>query len=272
MRALRTIAAANALWILLSRPRLPELVAWPREFWKATLPAVEVRYLFFGLPLAVEWLLYGLLALSLAACLAGVLPRAACLTAGVLLYHFAPLETIFWSRLGPYFNGLTFPLLALLILGFAAVPRRGAGASPEFRWPLALAQVLFSFNYFSAAFSKLHTAGLSWISGSNIQGMAATIGTTWSSPPWARWVAERPVLCSAIAVGTMILEMGFILVPFSRVAARILVPAAAIGHVGITLAFGIVFLNIPCLLIYLDWDRIQAWIETRRARGGIDGV
>ena len=271
MLAVRTIVAANALWILLSRPSLPELVAWPRAFWRATLPSVNVRYL-VGLPLSVERLLYVLLIVALAASLLGILPRAACLVSAVLLYHFAPLETIFWSRLGPYFNGLTFPLLALLVLGFARVPRGGAPPSPEFRWPLALTQVLFAFNYFSAAFSKLHTAGLAWISGANIQGMAATIGTTWSAPPWAKWVAEQPLLGAAIAIGTMLLELGFILVPFSRVAARLLVPAAAIGHVGIVLAFGIVFLNVPCLLIYLDWDRIDAWIRSRRARGGVDVV
>ena len=36
---------------------------------------------------------------------------------------------------------------------------------------------------------------------------------------------ERPAVCLFIAVATMALELGFILVPFSRTAARILVRA-----------------------------------------------
>ena len=264
--AIRTLVALNALWIVASRPDLPALLGWPSEFWTAVYPSTAVRFLIFGLPLAVEYAMYALLGASLVAALFGLAPRVSCLVSAVLLYHFAPLEGIFWQRLGPYFNGLTLPILALFILGFATVPRRHAAWAGEYRWPLALIQVLFAFNYVAAWFSKLHTAGWGWISADNIAGMIRSAMTWGVITPLAAVVAESRLTCWTIAILTAVVETLFVLVPFSRWAAAILVPLAAVGHIGVTMVLGIVFLNLPLLLIYLDWDRLDERLRARWSR------
>jgi hypothetical protein len=259
----RTLVTLNALWILLSRPDLPELVGWPREIWAAVGRFTAARYLLVGLPIAVESGLYWLLHVTLFTALVGLAPRASCFVSAVLLYRFAPLETILWSRLGPYFNGLTFPIMALFVLAFATVPRRDTGWSGEYRWPLALVQILFAFHYVAAWFSKLHTAGWGWVSADNIAGMVQWNMTWGVTTPLAAMVADSRLACWTIAILTMLVEVLFVLVPFSRWAARILVPLAALGHIGIVLVLGIVFLNLPLLLIYLDWDRVDHSLRAR---------
>jgi len=265
--AMRTIVVLNALWILLSRPDLPTILEWPREFWSGVDRLTALRHLLVGLPMGVEWSLFVLLHVALGAALFGVLARPACLTAGLLLYHFAPLETILWSRLGPYFQGLTLPTLALLVLAIAPRPRLGSGWSPEYRWPLALVQVLFAFNYVSAAFSKLHTAGWGWISAENIQGMVRS-SMAWSvtHPVATDLILGSDLVAWTIAAVTMVVELLFFLVPFSRPLARVFVPLAAAGHLGITLALGIVFLSLPVLALYVDWDAVDEALRHRVAQ------
>lgn len=260
--AVRFIVAANALWIVLSRPDLPSLARWPAPFWVRVDRFLAARY-FLLLPAAIETVLYLVLTLALICAMFGLAPRLACILSGLLLYHFAPFENIIWHAMGPYFSGLTLPTLALLILGFAEVPRLDLERSPEFRWPLLLIQVLFSFNYLFAAISKIHTAGWDWVSAENLRGMAVTSITWESAPPLAAWVAARPTACWAIAIATMIAEWLFVIVPFSRRAAMVLVPIAFAAHIGIVLVLGIVFLSLPCLLIYLDWDSIERVVRSR---------
>jgi hypothetical protein len=265
--AVRFIVAANALWIVLSRPDLPSLAAWPAPFWARVDRFLALRYL-IGLPSPLETVLFLVLNAALFCAMFGIVPRIACISAGLLLYHFAPFENIIWHGMGPYFSGLTLPTLALLILGFSEIPRWSSEWSPEWRWPLVLIQVLFSFNYFFAALSKLHTVGWSWVSAENIRAMAATSITWEAPPPLAEWVMARPLACWIIAIATMVAEWLFVIVPFSRIAAIVLVPLAFFAHIGIILVLGIVFLSLPCLLIYLDWDtidRIVRPILTRRS-------
>jgi hypothetical protein len=267
----RTLVVLNVLWILLSRPDLPELAGWPREFWTAVSRFSAVRYLLIGLPPVIERGLYGLLHVTLVTALVGVAPRVSGFISAALLYHFAPLEAIFWSRLGPYFNGLTFPALALFVLAFATPPRRDAQWSGEFRWPLALLQILFTLHYVGAWFSKLHTAGWAWVSADNIAGMVRWNMVWGVATPLAPAIAASRLACWVIAILTMLLETLFVLVPFSRRAARILVPLAALGHIGIIMVLGIVFLNLPLLLIYLDWDGLderarERWQDWRGSR------
>jgi hypothetical protein len=273
----RTLVVLNVLWILFSRPDLPDLAGWPREFWAAVSHFSALRYLLIGLPPVIERGLYGLLHITLVAALVGVAPRASCFISAALLYHFAPLEAIFWSRLGPYFNGLTFPVLALFALAFAARPRRDTPWSGEFRWPLALLQILFAFHYVGAWFSKLHTAGWAWVSADNIAGMVRWNMVWGVTTPLAPAIAASRLACWAIAILTMLIETLFILVPFSRWAARILVPLAALGHIGIVMVLGIVFLNLPLLLIYFDWDGLdeharKRWRAWQRCRATADAA
>jgi hypothetical protein len=257
--AVRFIIAANALWILLSRPTLPSLFSWPDAFHARIDLFLRIRYAFFLVPPAVEWTLFVLLHVALLCAMFGIRPRASCFVAGILLYHFAPVENMLWYLMGPYFSGLTLPVVALLVLAFAEPPGAAGARSSEYRWPVALIQIIFAGNYFFAAISKARTAGLGWVSADNVRGMAMASLTLETPPPLAERIAASPAACWTIAIVTIVVEWLFILVPFSRIAAAILVPVAFVGHIGIVFVLGIVFLAMPCLLIYVDWE----WLADR---------
>lgn len=254
--AARALLSAQALWIVLSRPDLAEVVAWPAEFWTGVGPLRAARYLVFGLPAPVERAMYLALPALLAASLVGLCSRLSCAASALLLYHFAPFEEILIRTPGLHFRGLTLPILGLFVLAMARTPQLRDEPSPEYRWPLALVQLLFSLNYFFAFLGKLHESGPGWFSAENMR-QFALFAQSWEVPaPWAAAVAASVPLSAAIAAGTLVVEAGFPLVLFSRTAARILVPLAALGHVGIMRTLGIFFPSLLLLLLYLDWDAL----------------
>jgi hypothetical protein len=263
LHAARVILCLQALWILLSRPDLPELAGWPRAFWGVAPPLLDVR---FGmvLPLALEHVLFLLLHAALVACLVGVWPRATALLSALLLYHFAPFEEAIVGLPHTSFGGLTLPVLGLAIVSFAPAPPRNAPPSPEYRWPLALIQLLFVCGYFFPMLAKLRYSGPGWFTGANIANYAlGNWGVT--NAPWALWVAGHPVAAQAIAVGTLLLETLSPLVLLSATFAAAFVPVALAFHVGIMLVIGYSFPSLPLLALLLDWDRLQRWWQRRGA-------
>jgi hypothetical protein len=255
LTATRAIVSLQALWMLLSRPDLPDLARWPSEFWVLAGRALPTRFGIVGLPLRVEQGLFVLLLVSLLAALAGVRPRLACLLSGLLLYHFAPFEEAIAGMPHTAFGGLTVPVLVLLVLSFAESPPRSGAPSPEYRWPFALAQLLFAFGYFFPTLAKLRYSGIGWYTADNIRHYAlGNLAVT--GAPLAAWVAERPLVCGAIALGTLLLEGLSPLVVLSPAVAMAFIPAALVFHVGIVFVIGYFFPSLPLLLLLLDWDRI----------------
>jgi hypothetical protein len=273
LAAARILLAAAGLWVVLSRHDLPSLLAYPPELWEGVSPERRLRFLMvFGL--GVERALYGFLHVTLLGALLGVLPRASCFASGLLLYHFAPFETIIRTA-NPYLRGLTIPCLGLLVLSFARCgdalavwPRRPdvPAASWEYRWPLRLVQVLFCQVYLFAGWSKLFTTGWSWASAENVRGHLLALNQALMSPPEASWgyaLARHPLLCGALAWAGLALEFAFPLVLFSATARFVLIPAAAAFHAANSVLFRIFFQNAPLLLLFVNWDALLS-----RGRGG----
>ncbi len=251
--AVRFLLALEALWIVLSRPYLPQLVAWPEAFWVDIPASLRVRFFLLTRSVVLEWTLWALLLLSLLLVIFQG-HRMWSFISGLLLYHFAAMENILSGAFLIGFRGLTQSVQGLLIFSFAKQPRLGDPPSEECRWPVAAIQLLFSLTYFFAGLSKLYDAGWSWVTADNMQA-TAMVFTTWPvDSPWAPWLIAHRSVCWIIGVGTLALELLFPLVLFSRTAAKILVPIAFIGHIGIMKALGIYFLSAPLLLVYLDWD------------------
>jgi hypothetical protein len=264
---LRVVVALHALWILLSRDFAA--VSGLQDFWVAVPLSVRLRYLLFPGHVGIEQVLQVGATVALVAALVGVYPRTACLLAGVLLYHMAPMDTIIWSPT-PLAYGLTLSPVLLLALGAAPSgdawvlwPRHGRGVSPswEYGWPRRLAWILVAQIYAFAAIAKLEQAGLAWSSASNIRRWLLLFSLDEQRPYQAlgRWLADRPGLCLAIGIGTVIFEWTFVLAVFSRLARRVLVPAGLILQVGILLAMNIHVGETWLLVTFVDWQVVARW-------------
>lgn len=266
LAAARILLAATALWVVLSRHDLPSILAYPPEMWAGVSPERRVRFLMvFGV--GFERALHALLHVALVCALVGLRPRVACFLSGVLLYHFAPFETIIRTA-NPYLRGLTIPCLGLLIVSFSRCgdalalwprPRGRAGPSGDYRWPLRLVQVLFCQIYLFAGWSKLFVTGWSWASAENVRGHLLALNQALVADPGASWgyaVARHPLACSVLAWAGLALEFAFPLVLFSSTARWVLLPAAALFHAANSILFRIFFQNVPLLLLFVDWEAL----------------
>lgn len=257
--AARVILCGQALWILLSRPDLPDIARWPRPFAVLVPPLMPLRY-GLGLPPAVEWMLFALLHVALVLALLAVRPGLTCFLSGLLLYHFAPAEEIVAGLPHTAFGGLTLPALGLLALSFAPPGSRRGAPSWEYRWPFALLQLLLAFGYFFPTLAKLRFSGPLWFTADNIHYYAiGNYGVT--AAPLALALAARPALCALVAAGTLALEVLSPLVVVSSRFAMAFLPAALVFHAGIILAIGYFFPSLPLLLLLVDWDAVGRQLD-----------
>jgi hypothetical protein len=256
----RVLLAGTALWMVLSRVDLPSVLEFPPEMWTGLGAAREARFGLGG-SLVVERTLYALLHATLVSALLGIYPRLSCFASGLLLYHFAPFETIVRSP-NPYLRGLTIPTLGLLILSFA--PRierwRVFGAAPEEApaWPLRLVQVLLCQIYFFAGYAKLVTSGFAWPAAENVRRYLLLLNQGLSNAPAGSLgyaVADVPWALTLLGWGGLLFELAFPLVLFSRAARLVLLPLALLFHVANGLLFRIFFQNVFLLLLFVEWDR-----------------
>src|SRR6266704_971642 len=132
------------------------------------------------------------------------------------------------------------------------------GASARWRYLVEI--------YFFSGYAKLMGVGWKWASASNIRNWMLwcteeeqirvfhTLGT---------WIADRPFACWSVGIGTLLFELGLITALFWKWPRRVLVPLVAVFHLGILLAMNLVFLNVPQLLVFVDWDRVVAWFKSQ---------
>jgi hypothetical protein len=264
--AARTVLCADALWIVLSRTDLAELSGWPSELWAGVSTGLRLRYLVPRGEVLVEQAGYGVLLLALTLALCGIAPRLSTLVAAALLYHFAPFEQILTTATGPYQGGLTLLTLGLFVLSFGPPARLASGPAPEYRWPVALLRLLLAFSYLFAGLAKLALTGTRWMSAENIEATALVLMTYGARPPWAHWLVDHPVNAGLAGTFVLAFEVLFVSAVFSRRAARIAVPLAVAFHLFELKAFGIFPLSAPLLLLFVDWDALHAWRESRVAR------
>jgi hypothetical protein len=263
LRAARILLAVNALWLVLSRPNLPEVVRWPEPFWIRPDLATRIRFLILPIGYQAEMILWLVLIAALLFVLAGRLVRTAGLLAGILLYHFAPFEDVFSAYGGPNFRGFTVPLLGLLIIAFGGHPHRADGPSPEWRWQLKLIQLLFAFTYLLSGISKLRLAGWRWATGENFEGLVLGLIFPDVAPPWAHWFIGQPALSWVGAINGMLMDFGVVLAVFSPRAARLIVPVTLLAHFAIVKVMGVVFLGFPLLLLFVNWDWLAKSLKER---------
>jgi len=168
---------------------------------------------------------------------------------------------------------MTISVLALLTLAFSPsgdgwtlqFSRNGRQhvEKPDYTWPVRLIQIFVAQIYLFSGFAKISHSGWRWASASNLRNWLLYF----SEEDQVRvfhtlgpWLAERPLLCQIIGIGTLIFELVFITVLFSKIARRLLVPLAFVFHLGILLSMNLAFLNVPQLLVFVDWNVVAAWL------------
>jgi hypothetical protein len=279
LAAARMLFAGHALWILLSRD-LASLSGLPHEFFAGVAETTRWRFLLWPGNPGIETILQGVAVVALLGAMLGVWPRACCLASALLLYHLAPLETLTWTP-SPYERGFTISVLALWTLGLSRcadalrITGRSGGSEDraDYGWPLRLVQLFLCQVYFFAGYSKLFRVGWSWVSADNLRAWFLVFNQQdqiavfrWLGP----WLAERPTLCLAIGAGALCLDLGFIAVLFWERSRAWLVPLAVLGHLGILLSMNIAFLNVPQLLVFVDWEVLRGrWFRARALKAGV---
>ena len=259
---MRIVTAANALWIVLSRPNLPDLLLWPDAMWSTVMPQTHWRFLLLWND-RTEWALWLALHAALVLTLFGIATRWSALAAGLLLYHFAPLESI-WNGGNPYLRGFTISVIALLTVAASASAgefRELQRRSWEHRWPVVLIQFVFCSMYFFAGLSKLVTSGLEWMTAENMRLVILGLDQVLSFPggrSGALFVADRPWLAAAVGVIGIAFELIFPLALFSRRVRIVALAGAVFFHIANYFALHIHFPEMALLVVFIDWQRLHS--------------
>ena len=159
------------------------------------------------------------------------------------------------------------------VLSVDAWLRKRRGQEPVERpaavyaWSRYLCWVALALPYFFAGLSKLRNGGWMWWEPMNLRGkvyrdslqkgvLEAPLGPAFfDAPDWA---------FGAIGLATLVLEIGFVLVLFSRRARRILPPGAVSMHLGILVLQNFIFLDALLMqAIFFDWKRLGGWVRKR---------
>jgi hypothetical protein len=273
LAAARIVLALQALWILLSRD-LPALSALPPEFWAAVPDSARYRYLLWEGHPGVERVVQAAAVVALTGAVLGVASRACCGAAGLLLYHLAPLETLFYTP-SPWAKGLTLSTLGLLTMALApcgdalALRADRARREPwEYGWALRLTRLFVALPYLFSGWAKLRYAGWGWAGADNIRAWLLLSNqddqlAVFREP--GLWIADRAALALAMGVAALAFDLLFVAAVFSRRWRRVMVPAAVLFHAGVLVTQNYAFLSAPLLLVFVDWDAMRNRSRTLRA-------
>lgn len=271
LAAARVLFSVHALWVLLSRD-LPAFSALPAEFWQGVGRAEMWRFLIFPGNAQLEYGLMFAAAVALVAAAVGVMPRLACFVSALLLYHLAPLETLYWTA-SPYQRGFSIDVLALFTLAVAPsgdALRIGRPAvsswSPDYNWPLRLVQLYLAQTYIFSGYAKLYRVGLSWMEPENLrswflyfsqQDQIIRTGPLFGEV--GLWIADHWILCLVAGIYGVVVNLLFVSTVVSRRARWFFVPDALFFHIMVFFALSIFWINTPQLLVFVNWH----WVAGR---------
>lgn len=263
LAAARIIVATHALWHLLSRDYAG--MAQLSDLWTAVTPMQRWRYLIFSDLSGLEPIVQLIAAVALVGAILGIYPRVSCLVAGVLLYHLAPLETVFWGQQQPTGRGMTLasPLLIILAASRSADTTRlwprvpvESPVSWEYGWPRKLMWLLVAQIYLFAFISKMVMTGPTWAASDHMRRsfIAFNVSDWWRFQAVGLWIADHPLLCLAIGVATLAFQASFIATLFSRRARHVLVPAALLFSLGTAVALNVHVGEGWLVLLFVNWS------------------
>lgn len=140
--------------------------------------------------------------------------------------------------------------------------------SGEYTWPVHLIWVISAMVYFEAGISKLRHSGIKWVTTETMQNflLHGYYHVSDSEPltSWGLFFARSHWLWSALAAGSLLLEVGLVLAVFSRRARWVLVPGVVAMQAGIALLMGPNFYQMmTCQALWVPWDRVVGYLVSR---------
>jgi hypothetical protein len=150
-------------------------------------------------------------------------------------------------------------------------PSEPERASGEYLWPIKAVWLMLAVVLCAAGVAKLRRSGLDWAFSDNMSILLVQhnyrIADLDPVIPWGLHIAQHAWLTQLMALHALIVEVGFPLVLFSRIARWLLVPSAFLMLLGIRLTMGPAFVPfLICFVFFVPWDAAARWLRSAVAR------
>jgi hypothetical protein len=155
-----------------------------------------------------------------------------------------------------------------VLLLLAAAPFLAAAAETSWRdtrvgsrfgWPIRTGMAVVAMGYFFSGITKLETSGHRWMLSDNMQNVLhdGARSPKTHAPDLAHWIGDQGSLSRAIAVATIVFEIGF---PLALVFARlrpVAVAGAVLIHASIFVLLGLDYSAWAgaAVILFVDWSR-----------------
>jgi len=270
-------------------PQLYRMQALYQSYFSVYYPTPLFEWLGLGrLPLEVVMAAgVGLVVMLLLAAF-GCMTRVALTVAWILFFVFAGTVVGFEkpvpNSVSPYtlhYNNICLFVLLILsvapgvsLWGVDGARRRGwvwpSGQASRVSvpsWPILLIKFSLAFTYFGAGYTKLKASGVLWADGYTLQ--AYLLLKHLQEDLWAGyWLAQSYRACVVLSIATLVLEFGFLVVPFlsNRHPLTWVFVAGGLGFHGIiylTMGIGhfLPFMGLT-YLVFLDWALISRFLPS----------
>jgi predicted DCC family thiol-disulfide oxidoreductase YuxK len=142
-----------------------------------------------------------------------------------------------------------------------AAAEKDPAPSGEYTWPIHLIWVISAMVYLEAGIAKLRHSGIRWVTTGTMQTFLAHayyhVSDSEPLTSWGLFFARSHWLSSALAAGSLLIEVSLVLALFSRRARLVLVPGAVALQGGIALFMGPNFYQMMiCQAVWVPWDRV----------------
>ncbi len=171
--------------------------------------------------ISILWLIYVLLIGSIAAV---ILLQQKWIAASIAAISFIYYQLILFG-FGKYDHGFSTLTYALMIYPFLLWDSKKTKESAVPAWSIVLIHWMICLAYFYCGLEKLFTSGMNWFASDNLQQHLLIHET-----PLGLELAPYATLCKILSFGVLLLQLSFILLPFQKRLAYILLPAGFAFH------------------------------------------
>jgi hypothetical protein len=167
-------------------------------------------------------------------------------------------------------------LLLLLVAGVLVAAPVGlrlldARRSPAWGWPVRTSLLVVVGAYFLTGFQKLVSSGPAWVLSDNMRNVmySARLGGHAPTDRVSLYIADRPVLAHLVALATITVELGSVVVLARPRLRPAFVVAVTVLHAGVYVTHGLDYSMwvATTAVVLLDWDAIlRRFMPSRAAR------